>query len=115
MRIPAKSKYGNRKVVYDGYTFDSERELKRYKELVLLVKAGEISHLELQPKFLLIVNGSPVKSSGRKLFYLGDFAYFDHRREKRIVEDVKGVRTDVYRLKKALVEHIYPAVRIEEI
>ena len=116
MRVPAKNKYGNRKVTIDGHTFDSEKEGRRYRELKLLEKAGEISHLELQPKFLLIVNGSPVKSAGgRKLFYKADFAYFDYTIQKRIVEDCKGFKTDIYKLKKQLVEHIYPAVKIIEV
>ncbi|MDD3747626.1 MAG: DUF1064 domain-containing protein, partial [Anaerostipes sp.] len=43
------SKYGARKTVIDGITFDSKREAKRYQELKLLEQAGEISYLELQP------------------------------------------------------------------
>ena len=46
-----QDKYGNRKVTIDGITFDSKREMKRYCELKLLEKAGEISGLELQPEF----------------------------------------------------------------
>jgi hypothetical protein len=110
------NKYRNQPVVIDGHRFPSKKEGNRYLELKLLERAGEISHLEIQPKFMLIVNGSAVKSeANRKLHYIGDFSYFDARSNKRIVEDVKGVKTDVYKLKKALVQHIYPAVKIIEI
>lgn len=47
------NKYRNKKVIVDDYIFDSIQESRRYKELKLLVKAGEISNLQLQPRFLL--------------------------------------------------------------
>ena len=47
------NKYNNKKIQVDIYVFDSIRESQRYKELKLLERAGEISNLELQPKFLL--------------------------------------------------------------
>lgn len=77
-------------------TFDSKREAARYSELLLLMRGGVIRNLELQPSFTFHHNG-------RKIFtYRADFAYFEG--EKRTVEDVKGVRTPVYKLKKRLVE-----------
>lgn len=110
------SKYRSKKTVVDDITFDSIKEAKRYTELKLLEKAGEISHLELQPRFILQIAGKPITyDSGRKAEYRADFAYFDG--QKRIVEDVKSsaTKTDVYKLKKALVQAIYPAVKIIEI
>ena len=50
------NKYHNEKVVVDGIRFDSIKEAKRYRELNLLVRAGEISDLELQKEFVLIPN-----------------------------------------------------------
>ncbi len=108
-----KSKYGNEPVIIDGVRFDSKREGERWRFLKLREEAGEISHLERQPKFYFIIKGEHVKyPSGRKAFYKADFSYFEGYH--RVVEDAKGVRTDVYKLKKALVETIYPAVRIIE-
>ena len=49
----ARNKYGARKTVIDGITFDSKREAIRYQELKLLERAGEIKDLELQPKYIL--------------------------------------------------------------
>ena len=90
------NKYRAVKTTIDGITFDSKREAARYWELKWLQKAGVISHLELQPEF-------DFKIGGKKLFtYRADFGYFENG--KRVVEDVKGVRTPVYRLKKKIVE-----------
>jgi hypothetical protein len=113
---PKRSKYGNRKTVVNGIEFDSAKEANRWAILKLRERAGEISHLERQPVFYFIIKGEPLKSaSGRKLFYKADFSYFEG--EKRVVEDVKSepTRTDIYKLKKALVEHIYGAVKIMEV
>ena len=102
-----RRKYSNVKVEIDGFTFDSKKEAKRYGELKLLVLAGEIHQLELQPEYECIVNGEKVCS------YKADFRYFT--KEGRVVEDVKGMKTRVYRLKKKLVEALYPGVHIVEI
>ena len=95
------SKYGNKKVEFAGILFDSKAELRRFHELKLLERAGEITNLELQPRFDLVVEG--VKCG----FYKGDFRYVDTRTGKEVVEDVKGVKTPVYRLKRKLVRAIY--------
>lgn len=121
MRQPRRNKYNAQKTVVDGITFDSKKEAKRYGELKMLEKAGKIHHLELQPKFKLAINGVPVviKSkgypNGRQVTYRADFAYFDYEAERRIVEDVKGMRTDVFKLKKAIVEAMFPKVEIREL
>lgn len=114
------SKYGNRRAQSsDGKWFDSMKERDRYEELRLLEKQGIISHLECQPKFLFEIHGRKVVSrserypNGRQLSWTGDFAYFDGKR--RVVEDAKGFRTKEFILKKAIVEALYPAVRIVEV
>lgn len=118
---PKRAKYGNRKVMIDGILFDSIKEGKRWQELRLLEKAGEISHLERQPKFYLYGSKSQVliKSNGypngRRAYWKGDFAYFDYRLNKRICEDVKGFRTQIFILKKAIVLACYPGLEIVEI
>ena len=107
------AKYRNKKVQYDGYKFDSIRECERYKELCLLQDAGEITCLEVQPKFPLRCGDAEIKirsgryPNGRRVSYYADFAYRDERTGKRIVEDVKGQDTPVSRLKRAIVEAQY--------
>jgi hypothetical protein len=118
---PKRSKYNATKTMVDGVLFDSRKEAKRYGELKQLEKAGEISHLELQPKFFLFgSNGAVLMKSdrypnGRRATWRGDFSYFCSQRNKRICEDVKGVRTDMYLLKRAVVEACYPGLEIVEI
>lgn len=118
---PRKSKYGNTRISFDGHTFDSKRELARYKVLKDRQERGEISNLELQPAFKLKCGDRPVllKSkgfpNGRQAKYVADFAYWCPVEGKRVVEDAKGFRTDIYKLKKAVVEAQFPGVKIIEV
>ena len=91
----------------DGIRFASKKEAGRYCELKLLEKAGAISDLELQTKFPIILN------NGKICTYKADFSYVQLLGSKRIVEDVKGFRTPVYKLKKKLVEALYKIKIIE--
>ena len=86
------SKYHNKKVQIDMYVFDSIAESKRYKELVLLQRAGEISNLELQPRFLLQDGFVKDGKRYRKIEYVADFMYVDKENKKTVVEDVKRKR-----------------------
>lgn len=98
-----RPKFGNRKTEVDGITFDSLKEARRYGELKLLERAGEISGLELQPKFPLTVNGQLVCT------YRGDFSYRD-KAGNRVIEDVKSPATrahPVYRIKAKLLRAVY--------
>ena len=99
------NKYHNRKVQIDRYVFDSVKEGKRYRELALLEKAGEISELELQPKFLLQESFRKNGKTFRKIEYIADFKYTENG--KTIIEDVKGIKTDVFKLKQKLFEYKY--------
>jgi hypothetical protein len=91
-----------------GIVFDSKGELRRWHELQLLMRVGEISELRRQVKFLLCVNGKPifVRSegfpNGRKVKFTADFVYRENGRE--VVEDFKSYQTDIARLRIALVE-----------
>lgn len=101
------SKYNAKKIKIDGHTFDSKREAQRYCELKLFLRAGEIKNLVLQPRFLLqdeFFDKNEIKH--RKIEYVADFFYID-KDDKKIVEDVKGVLTDVYKLKKKMFLKIY--------
>lgn len=100
------NKYRNKKTQIGMYVFDSIAESKRYKELALLERAGEISNLELQPHFLLQEGFKKNGKTHRKIEYIADFKYIENG--KIIVEDVKGMETDVFKLKRKLFEYKYP-------
>ena len=101
----------------DGFTFDSQKEARRYTELKLLVRVGEISELELQKSFVLAesvkFNNEPRAKSAIR--YVADFAYMEN--SVMIVEDVKSKATKslpVYRMKKHLMKSIHD-IEIHEI
>jgi hypothetical protein len=109
------SKYGNRKTGVDGNTFDSKKEAERYVELKLLEKGGVISGLELQPKFEL--QKPFFDKEGKKhraITYIADFQYLDKKTGKLVVEDVKGRKTEVYKIKKKLFVYKYPNITFLE-
>ncbi len=107
-------KYHNKKVEYDGYTFDSIKEKNYYIKLKLLEKAGKIKELELQKEYELQPSFKLNNKTSRKITYRSDFTYKTTEDDKLHVVDVKGFRTDVYRLKKKLFEYKY-RIEIEEI
>lgn len=97
-----KGKYGNKKVVDRGRSFDSIAEHRRFLYLDEMQKAGEISDLRCQVEFEIIP--ATIKPSGgkeRPTKYLADFAYFD-RAGNLVVEDVKGPVTPEFRIKRKL-------------
>lgn len=96
-----KGKYGNKKDTVNGITFDSKKEAKRYKELLLLQKAGEIGQLRLQVPYELNPGGT------HSLKYLADFVYVDAKTGETIVEDVKGFRTREYKKKRRLMLKVH--------
>lgn len=112
------SKYGNQKITIDNITFDSTGEGLRYKELKLLAKTGQITDLQLQKKFIIVPEirepdtvgprggvkkGKLIQSAA---YYIADFVYYD-KNGKLVVEDFKGFKTDLYKLKKKLMKYIY--------
>ena len=108
-------KYHNQKTEVDGILFDSKLEAKRYSELKLLERAGEISCLQLQPDFELIPAFKKNGKAYRKTAYIADFMYFDKREQRFIVEDTKGFKTEIYKLKRKLFEFQYPHLSIREV
>ena len=96
-----KHKYSAVATVVDGIRFASKAEARRYQELRLLERAGEIKELELQPKYPL---HAPVKGRTnvfeRVGEYRADFRYREGPQGLLVIEDVKGVRTDMFRWKK---------------
>ena len=105
------NKYRNKKVIVDGEEFDSKKEGNRYKELKLLLKAGKISNLELQPRFLLQDGFKKNGRTFRKIEYIADFKYIENG--KTIVEDVKGMQTDVFKLKHKIFEKVYSDLELK--
>lgn len=124
-----KSKYRSRKVIRDGMTFDSIKEYRRYCELRLLEKAGEISNLERQKPFELIPvqyetyerygkKGQRLKDGKRciekSVVYNADFVYTENG--KTVVEDTKSevTKTKDYIIKRKLLLYRY-GIRIKEV
>lgn len=118
-------KYGSKKVIFDGISFDSKKEAHRYCELKLLLRAGKISNLELQKPFELIPaqrEPSTMTKTGKEKLgrvieqsvkYIADFVYIDDS-GKTVVEDTKGVKTKDYIIKRKLMLYVY-GIRIKEI
>ena len=98
----AYRKYGNRKTVVDGIKFDSSVEAKRYKELRLMEKARLIKDLVLQPEFLLQDKFRYNGKTERAVKYIADFKYYDVKKCVYVVEDVKGVETEAFKIKRKL-------------
>ena len=100
-------KYNNQKTTYNGKEYDSKKEAKRAWELDLLLKSGNIKGYETQPRYPIIHNGIKICT------YIGDFLV-TKTDGSRDLEDVKGVKTAVYVLKKKLVKAYY-GIDIKEI
>lgn len=96
-----RSKFGNRKTVFNGITFDSAVEARRYRVLQMLLDAGDITDLKLQPSYRLEAHGAPICT------YRADFAYRDAVSGEDITEDVKGFQTPEFKLKRKLFEAQY--------
>lgn len=124
------SKYGNRKVTFEGHTFDSKRECLRWQELRLLQRAGKICDLRRQVKFELIPEQRMPDTLGPKggrrrgkllekaVFYVADFVYYEGGQPseggKFVVEDAKGHRTREYIIKRKLMLARYD-IQIREV
>jgi hypothetical protein len=93
------SKYGAKPTEVDGYKFDSQAEARRYCQLKTLQQAGQIQGLVVHPRFLLY-DGITRAGKRERIFYEGDFEYFEQF--ARVVEDVKGVQTDVFKIKSKM-------------
>lgn len=83
-------------------------------ELTNMARSGEISGLTLQPRFTLQPSFKKAGRTIRKIEYVADFMYTD-RSGQTVVEDVKGMRTDVYRLKRKMFEYRFPDLTIREV
>lgn len=100
-----RSKYHAKKTTVDGITFDSRREADRYLVLKGMEEAGSIEDLRRQVRYELIPAFEVDGRHYRPVFYVADFVYVEDGKE--VVEDVKGMRTDVYKLKSKLFARRY--------
>lgn len=106
------SKYGNRRFEADGFNWDSKAEYRRYCELRMLETAGMISHLAVKPKFTLLPAFKRDGKHYRGIIYVADFRYTLAGVE--VIEDVKGMKTAVYKMKKQLLLAQYPGINFVE-
>lgn len=103
-----RSKYHAKKTCVDGITFDSKREADRYLVLKSMEEDGTIEDLRRQVRYELIPAFDVDGKHYRPVYYVADFVYVEDGKE--VVEDVKGMRTDVYRLKSKLFARRYGKV-----
>lgn len=104
---PKENKYHAHKTEVDGITFDSKKESRQWKELCMLEASGGISNLRRQVSFELQSKYTNNKGEHiRAINYVADFVY--EKGGKTYVQDTKGVRTDVFKIKKKLFEYKYP-------
>ncbi len=107
------NKYHAKKVTVNGIKFDSKLEANRWLELKLMEKAGRISNLRRQVEFVLQPSFRKNGKTIRKISYFADFVYIENG--FTIIEDTKGIKTDVFRLKKKLFEYKFPELTIKEV
>jgi len=110
------SKYGAKKVTYDGKTFDSQKEAQRYAKLRLLERGKAIKDLQTQVGFVLIPaqRDESGKVIERAVTYVADFVYTDCKTGKQVVEDTKGFKTKDYIIKRKLMLERH-GIRIKEV
>jgi len=104
--------YKNKITEVDGIKFRSLREADRYKELKIQMKVGAIRELQLQPRFELQPAFTKGKIRYASISYIADFSYIEGLMDSFIVEDVKGMETEVFKIKRRLFEHRYPDLTI---
>jgi hypothetical protein len=97
-------KYSNKKEVTEsGIKYDSKREAKYGAELELLERCGAIRDLQRQVRFEII----PKQDGERACTYILDFMYYDKEKQEYQYIDVKGMKTEVYRIKKKLLKLVH--------
>ena len=121
-----KAKYRNNKITIGDDTYDSMKEYHRYLDLLAMLKAGEITDLKRQVKFILLPaqrepetigkRGGVIKGKllEREVSYYADFVYTDTGSGEMVVEDTKGIRTKDYILKRKMMLYFHN-IKIKEI
>lgn len=107
MARKTKKKYGNKEVFINGIKFDSEMEGKYYLHLLQLKAAGEVTEIELQPKYTLLDGFKKNGKTFRAVTYTADFKVTYANGVEEVV-DIKGMFTQQFELRRKLFEHRYP-------
>lgn len=111
-QVPPMPKYRNEKVEQDGIIHDSRKEARRYGQLCVLERAGDIHDLKRQVRFELIPKQRRADGAAeRACFYVTDFVY--RKGDSQIVEDVKGMKTRDYIIKRKLMLYVHGITVIE--
>jgi hypothetical protein len=113
-----QKKYRNERVKVGNHFFDSKAEYRRYNELKAREMAGEIRDLEIHPAYVILPDFTRRGKAYKGVLYVADFSYKEWRKEKTssqlhwayVVEDVKGVETEAFRVKKKLFLATYPGI-----
>jgi hypothetical protein len=115
LRHAGVNKYGATKAACAyGHQHASKREAKRCNDLHILERAGQITHLEVEPQFWFVINGEQMKhDNGRRVGYKADFSYREG--DKAIAEDSKGFVVRDWPLRRALFRHLFPLIELREV
>jgi hypothetical protein len=105
------TKYHNRRTTIDGITFDSQAEARRYEQLRLLQQAGDISELNVHERIVIVPAECIDGKLEHALHYEADFIYVSSD-GWRVVEDVKGAQTPLFRLKWRLVRQRWAGLKV---
>ena len=103
-KFKKSSKFGAKKTMVDGITFDSKWESERYGQLKAMERGGIVTDLELQVKYDIVINDIKICK------YIADFVYKEESSDgkiKEIVEDAKGFETPEFKLKKKLMKAVH--------
>ena len=109
-----KRKYNNHKMEIDGYTFDSRLEADFYLRLKPLVKSGKIKELKIHPRYLLQEGFTKNGKHYQPIYYIADFEVL-YDDGTVVIYDTKGMRTEVYKIKRKLFEYRYRDKTIVEV
>jgi len=111
-----RNKYGAKKTACGfGHTHDSGAEAKRCNDLHLLERAGEITHLEVQPQYWFAIDGRQIKhDNGRRVGLKADWRYREPSGQL-VVEDKKGFAARDWPLRKAIFRALYPDTELREV
>ena len=103
-KFKKSSKFGAKKTIVDGITFDSKWESERYGQLKAMERGGIVTDLELQVKYDIVIKDIKICK------YIADFVYKEESPDgkiKEIVEDAKGFETPEFKLKKKLMKAVH--------
>lgn len=112
IKQPKKSKYNNKKVIVDGIKFDSQKEAEYYCRLKLLKQAGEIKDFGLQPRYVLQPGFEKNGEKFKPITYIADFVIVNNDGTTDVV-DIKGVETQIFKIKRKLFEYKYPDLSLK--